>query len=196
MAKALLNIRGLNAITFTGSNTTGKKIGQTALARGAKYQLEMGGKNPVIVAADADIEQAVDATLSGAFKSTGQKCTATSRAFVDRAVYSTFKKLLLEKTKEIVVGDSLDAKTWMGPLASKNQLANCLAYIEKGLSEKATLINWWACLSIKKKVPLSSLTIFENAEITHSSIAQEEIFGPVLALFEGGRHRRSASFGQ
>lgn len=172
----------MNAITFTGSNTTGKKIGQTALARGAKYQLEMGGKNPVIVAADADIEQAVDATLSGAFKSTGQKCTATSRAFVDRAVYSTFKKLLLEKTKEIVVGDSLDAKTWMGPLASQNQLANCLAYIEKGLSEKATLLTGGHAID-QEKGSFIEPTIFECRD-HHSSIAQEEIFGPVLALFE------------
>src|SRR5690606_33497916 len=66
-------------VTFTGSDAVGKRIGQAALARGAKYQLEMGGKNPVIVMADADLELAVDATISGAFRSTGQKCTATSR---------------------------------------------------------------------------------------------------------------------
>ncbi|PAD46583.1 alpha-ketoglutaric semialdehyde dehydrogenase GucD [Shouchella clausii] len=182
VGQSLVEHHRVNAITFTGSNTTGKKIGQTALARGAKYQLEMGGKNPVIVAADADIEQAVDATLSGAFKSTGQKCTATSRAFVDRAVYSTFKKLLLEKTKEIVVGDSLDAKTWMGPLASQNQLANCLAYIEKGLSEKATLLTGGHAID-QEKGSFIEPTIFECRD-HHSSIAQEEIFGPVLALFE------------
>ncbi|XOQ14566.1 MAG: Aldehyde dehydrogenase [Shouchella clausii] len=182
VGQSLVEHHGVNAITFTGSNTTGKEIGQTAFARGAKYQLEMGGKNPVIVAADADIEQAVDATLSGAFKSTGQKCTATSRAFVDRAVYSTFKKLLLEKTKEIVVGDSLDAKTWIGPLASQNQLANCLAYIDKGLREKSMLLTGGRAFD-QEKGSFIEPTIFECRD-HHSSIAQEEIFGPVLALFE------------
>ncbi|MCI4060328.1 aldehyde dehydrogenase family protein, partial [Bacillus cereus] len=85
---------------FTGSNQVGKIIGQAALARGAKYQLEMGGKNPVIVADDADLEAAAEAVITGAFRSTGQKCTATSRVIVQSGIYDRFKEKLLQRTKD------------------------------------------------------------------------------------------------
>lgn len=123
------NIQG---ITFTGSNATGKAIGQKAFDRGIKYQLEMGGKNPVIVANDADLDLAVEATITGAFRSTGQKCTATSRVIVQEDIYDAFKEKLVQKTQEITIGDSLKKDVWMGPIASKQQLDQCLSYIETG----------------------------------------------------------------
>ena len=89
--------KNIDAITFTGSNTVGKSLAQTAVARGIKYQLEMGGKNPVIVANDADLDLAVEATISGGLKSSGQKCTATSRVIVQKDVYDEFKEKLLKK---------------------------------------------------------------------------------------------------
>mgnify|MGYP001295986283 FL=1 len=108
IGQGLAEHEAVNAVTFTGSNRVGKKIGHTVAARGGKYQLEMGGKNPIIIANDANLEEAVDATLSGGLKSTGQKCTCSSRVIVQSDIYETFKQRLLEKAKEITVGDGMD----------------------------------------------------------------------------------------
>jgi alpha-ketoglutaric semialdehyde dehydrogenase len=178
---------GINGITFTGSNSVGKQVGQGAFARGAKYQLEMGGKNPVIIAKDADLDLAVEGTISGGLRSTGQKCTATSRVLVDAEIYDKFKEKLLQKLSEIKVGNGLEGETWMGPCASENQLNNVLSYIEKGKNEGASLLyggnqyNGDGCENGFYVEP----TVFENVDLT-MTIAKEEIFGPVLALIKVG----------
>lgn len=185
IGQALTDHPDVNGITFTGSNGVGKGIGQAALARGAKYQLEMGGKNPVIVAADADLDLAVEATISGAFRSTGQKCTATSRVIVEAAVFETFKEKLLAKTKEITVGNGLQNGIWMGPSASESQLNTVLSYIEKGKQEGARLLVGGNRLTGEgyDKGYFVEPTVFDN--VTSSmTIAQEEIFGPVIALIQ------------
>jgi acyl-CoA reductase-like NAD-dependent aldehyde dehydrogenase len=175
----------VNGITFTGSNQVGKRIGQTALARGAKYQLEMGGKNPVIVLDDADLDLAVRETINGGLRSTGQKCTATSRVIVQSNVYEAFKEKLLQKVNEITVGNGLQENVWMGPCASENQLKTVLHYIKKGLEEGATLLTGGqrytenSCENGFFVQP----TVFENVT-NEMTIAQEEIFGPVLALMK------------
>lgn len=176
---------GVNAVTFTGSNQVGKIIGQAALARGAKYQLEMGGKNPVIVADDADLEAAAEAVITGAFRSTGQKCTATSRVIVQSGIYERLKEKLLQRTKDITIGDSLKEDVWMGPIASKNQLDNCLSYIEKGKQEGASLLIGGEKLENGKYQNgyYVQPAIFENVT-SEMTIAQEEIFGPVIALIK------------
>ncbi|MCS7459139.1 aldehyde dehydrogenase family protein [Paenibacillus doosanensis] len=176
---------GIQAITFTGSNAVGKTIGQAALARGAKYQLEMGGKNPVVVAADADLSLAVEATISGGLRSTGQKCTATSRVIVHQDVYEPFKRLLLERIGELKIGDGMERNVWMGPCANEKQHRTVLAYIRKGKEEGARLL-------CGGEQPQGSgyadgyyvePTVFE--EVTpEMTIAREEIFGPVLALMK------------
>lgn len=175
----------VNGITFTGSNAVGKGIGQAALSRGAKYQLEMGGKNPVIVAGDADLDLAVEATISGAFRSTGQKCTATSRVIVESSIYETFKEKLVSKTKEITVGNGLQDGIWMGPSASKGQLNTVLSYIEKGKQEGATLVTGGNRLTGGEydKGFYVEPTIFDHVT-SDMTIAQEEIFGPVIALIQ------------
>jgi alpha-ketoglutaric semialdehyde dehydrogenase len=175
----------VNGITFTGSNPVGKKIGQIALARGAKYQLEMGGKNPVIVAADADLDLAVEATISGGLRSTGQKCTATSRVIVQSEVYGVFKEKLINKVKEISVGNGLHNHTWMGPCASENQLKTCMSYIQKGKEEGASLILGGNRLTAKgyESGYFLEPTVFEHVR-SDMTIAQEEIFGPVLSLMK------------
>lgn len=122
---------GVNAVTFTGSNQVGKIIGQAALARGAKYQLEMGGKNPVIVADDADLEAAAEAVITGAFRSTGQKCTATSRVIVQSGIYERFKEKLLQRTKDITIGDSLKEDVWMGRLPARISLITACHTLRK-----------------------------------------------------------------
>ncbi|GAA0496552.1 aldehyde dehydrogenase family protein [Salinibacillus aidingensis] len=175
----------INGITFTGSNTVGKQIGQSALARGAKYQLEMGGKNPVIVSADADLDLAVDATISGAFRSTGQKCTATSRVIVQSDVYDEFKKRLLAKTKDITIGNGLNDGIWMGPSANEKQLNTVLSYIQKGKEEGATLLLGGERLTGEDydNGYYVEPTIFDHVN-SDMTIAQEEIFGPVIALIK------------
>jgi aldehyde dehydrogenase (NAD+) len=174
---------GIDGVTFTGSNAVGKQIGQIALARGAKYQLEMGGKNPIIVAADADLDLAADATISGGIRSTGQKCTATSRVIVEKPVYEAFREKLLDKIRGLKIGDGLHPDTWLGPCANENQWKTVLSYIEKGKAEGAELIYGGyvpddpACKNGYYIVP----AVFDNVD-SKMTIAQEEIFGPVLAL--------------
>jgi len=185
VGQGLVEHPDVNGITFTGSNSVGKQIGQAALARGAKYQLEMGGKNPVIVANDADLDLAVEATISGAFRSTGQKCTATSRVIVQSGVYEAFKAKLLEKTKEITVGDGMKPGIWMGPCSTEKQMQTVLNYINKGIEEGATLILGGKQLQEGEFAEgfYVEPTIFENVT-SQMVIAQEEIFGPVLALMK------------
>ncbi|MDQ6598861.1 aldehyde dehydrogenase family protein [Bacillus salipaludis] len=182
---AIVNHSDVNGITFTGSNATGKKIGQAALARGAKYQLEMGGKNPVIIAGDADLDLAVEGTISGGLRSTGQKCTATSRVFVQADVYDSFKEKLLERVKEITIGNGMESSTWMGPCTSENQLNTVLSYIEKGKGEGATLLYGGERYTANGAEDGFYVypTIFDDVT-NEMVIAQEEIFGPVLALIK------------
>jgi acyl-CoA reductase-like NAD-dependent aldehyde dehydrogenase len=175
----------IDGITFTGSNSVGKRVGQAALARGAKYQLEMGGKNPVIIAADADLDLAVDATISGGLRSTGQKCTATSRVIVVKEVYEAVKQKLLDKITTLQVGDGLKADTWLGPCANQNQLDTVLSYIDKGKNEGAKLLFGGEKLTQHELIDGFYVTPALFDQVTPSmSIAQEEIFGPVLAIIK------------
>lgn len=171
------------AVTFTGSNSVGKQIGQIAAARGSKFQLEMGGKNPIIIANDADIEQAVAAVLSGGLKSTGQKCTCSSRVIVQNGVYSQFKEKLLAEVEKIKVGNGLDPDTWMGPCASEDQYNTVKYYIQKGIEEGAEILIGGDSPESEelKEGFYVNPTVFDNVT-SKMTIAQEEIFGPVLAL--------------
>jgi len=108
----------IKAISFTGSNSVGKTIQQTAIASGKKVQLEMGGKNPLVVLKDADTQKAVDIVIRGAFMSTGQKCTATSRVIIEDDIYEEFRNELLLRTKALKVGNPLENATFMGPCVS------------------------------------------------------------------------------
>jgi acyl-CoA reductase-like NAD-dependent aldehyde dehydrogenase len=176
---------GVSGITFTGSNNVGKQVGQAALARGAKYQLEMGGKNPIIIAKDADLDLAVEATISGGLKSTGQKCTATSRVIVVKDVYESFKAKLLAKVKDLKVGDGMDGTTWLGPCANEKQMETVEHYIRKGVEQGAVLLHG----GTKPEDPALKEGFYVTPAIfdkvtSRMAIAQEEIFGPVLALVE------------
>ncbi|SFD73247.1 aldehyde dehydrogenase (NAD+) [Paenibacillus catalpae] len=174
---------GVQGVTFTGSNEVGKRVGQAALARGAKYQLEMGGKNPVIVAADADLELAAEATVSGGLRSTGQKCTATSRVIVVSDVYDAFKEKLVAKVAELRVGDGLQEGTWLGPCANESQFETVMSYIGKGKEEGAKLLVGGERPSEPELADGFYVTpaVFDEVK-PDMAIAQDEIFGPVLSL--------------
>ncbi|WP_233190927.1 alpha-ketoglutaric semialdehyde dehydrogenase GucD [Sporosarcina sp. P19] len=185
IGQGMIEHSSLNAITFTGSENIGKSVAKWAAESGVKYQIEMGGKNPVIVAKDADLDNAVEAVISGAFRSTGQKCTATSKVVVESAIYDVFKKKLLAETEKITVGNGLNDEIWMGPCASQSQFDTVKDYIEIGKSEGATLIAGGEVLSGDEFDNGFYLTpaIFDNVK-ADMRIAQEEIFGPVIALIE------------
>ena len=178
---AIVNDKRVRAISFTGSNEIGLALNVQAAKRLARVQLEMGGKNPVIVLADADIDQAVEACASGAFGSTGQRCTATSRVVIDRAVHAAFVTKLVARVRAIKVGDGLADPTNMGPVVDEKQFASVLAAIDSAKEEGATLI----CGGEKVVTPDNGYfiapTVFDNVK-PGSKLAMEEVFGPVLAV--------------
>lgn len=185
VGQALCEDSNVKAISFTGSNAVGRAIAATAVARGAKFQLEMGGKNPVIVTEHADIELAAELTVSGSMKSTGQKCTATSRAIVVSDVYDAFRTKVIEKLEAIKLGSPFENETYLGPVASEKQYNSVMKMIEKGKAEGATLVYGGK----RSDQPdhqngyFIEPTLFEHVT-SDMSIAQDEIFGPVLALLK------------
>jgi acyl-CoA reductase-like NAD-dependent aldehyde dehydrogenase len=175
----------VKAISFTGSNEVGARIAAQATARGAKVQLEMGGKNPVVVLADADVGKAVEITIAGAMLSTGQKCTATSRVVVQREVINEFRDRLTERAKSLKIGDGMKPDTYMGPLVSAEAEKSVLSYIEMGKKEGARLLTGGEKLRGGEydRGYFVAPTVFDQLT-PEMRIAQEEIFGPVVGVIE------------
>ncbi len=179
---ALIRNEDIDGISFTGSSQVGKLIAAACVSRGAKYQLEMGGKNPVVVAEDADLSLAVDLTVSGAMRSAGQKCTATSRVIVLKGVFERFSEALAERVKSLNVGNPLDTNTYVGPLVSQAQQHKVLNLIEAGRREGAVaLVGGGLMPNPPAPGHFIAPSIFNNVAID-STLAQEELFGPVVAL--------------
>src|SRR5687768_4639747 len=130
----------IQAVSFTGSNEIGVALYGAAAARGIKCQCEMGGKNPIVILADADLDLAVESTLQGAFGSTGQRCTATSRAVVVEDIANEFLERLEARTASLVIGNGMDPKTNIGPSIDERQLETVLGYVETGQHEGARLV--------------------------------------------------------
>jgi acyl-CoA reductase-like NAD-dependent aldehyde dehydrogenase len=169
----------VNGISFTGSHNTGTKIYQNAIKNMARVQLEMGGKNALVILKDADLELAVKLTLTGGFGLTGQACTATSRVIVEEEVADAFVAALTTATKNLKVGNGLKNDVNMGPLVNQEQLQTSQSYMALGQKEGAKLV-------LGGKVDSSTgyfahATIFDHVEPT-MRIAQEEIFGPVVSI--------------
>jgi aldehyde dehydrogenase (NAD+) len=180
---ALVNAAPVKAISFTGSNEVGQWIHAEASKRRIRIQLEMGGKNPTIVLADADFNSAVENTVNAAFFSTGQKCTATSRVIVEEAIYDRFLEALIARTKKLKVGNGMEAGVDIGPCVDKGQLETVLKYIEIGRKEagEPRLGGNRLTGGSYDKGFFVEPTIFADVQET-MRIAQEEIFGPVLAV--------------
>jgi aldehyde dehydrogenase (NAD+) len=179
----LLENGAVRAVSFTGSNDVGMRLCESAARRGIKVTCEMGGKNALIVLEDADLALAVAGTIQGAFGSTGQRCTASSRAVVHRRVLGEFTERLLAETKKIVVGNGLDERVSMGPAVDDSQLRTDLAYIEIGREEGATLLSGGRRLEDGDlaKGFFVEPTVFGNVK-PEMRVAREEIFGPVLSI--------------
>jgi len=172
----------VRAISFTGSNEIGSHIYAVAARQMKKCQCEMGGKNPVVVLRDADLAVAVDAVALGAFGSSGQRCTATSRVVVEEAIADQFVEALVARTKKFKVGNGMNADIDVGPVVDEQQLKTVLRYLDIGKKEAKLLVGgerlggrdfehgYFIAPTIFDYVPWNSV------------IAQEEIFGPVLSV--------------
>lgn len=174
----------INAITFTGSYNVGDNIQHKALTT-CRTQLEMGGKNPIIILEDANLDLAVSCSIQGAFGLSGQACTGTSRAIVSKEVIEEFTEKLIEATKQITIGDGLTKGVKMGPVADAQQEKTILDYIEIGKREGAELLYGGRKLESDgyDRGFFVEPTIFTQVS-PRMRIAQEEIFGPVLAIIE------------
>lgn len=185
IGQALVENPTIKAITFTGSTEVGIGINKAAAANLTRTQLEMGGKNPLIVLSDADLEKAADAATLAAYACAGQWCTSTSRAIVEKSVFDDFLDLLLERVKKIVVGKGTNPETTMGPVCGKSQLEGILDGIEKGKTEGANLVIGGNQIKDKDLANGCFIepTVFTNVK-PEMFIAQEEIFGPVLSIIK------------
>jgi alpha-ketoglutaric semialdehyde dehydrogenase len=173
----------IRAVSFTGSNDVGTALYQAAAARGIKCQCEMGGKNPIVILADADLDLAVESTVQGAFGSTGQRCTATSRAVVVDSIADEFLERLEARTAKLVVGPGMDPKTHIGPSVDDSQMKTVLDYVQIGKSEGARLVRGGERLTGNglDRGHFVNPAIFDRVT-PEMRIAQEEIFGPVLSV--------------
>ena len=183
IGEEIANHQAVKAISFTGSTEIGIKLYGQCASRGAKVQCEMGGKNPVVVMEDCDMDLAVESTAQGAFGSTGQRCTATSRAVVIDKIADEFVERIVERAKNMRLGDGANAETEMGPSVDEKQFNTVLKYIDIGREDGANL------LCGGKRAGGDGLengffiepTVFDKVT-PDMRIAREEIFGPVLSI--------------
>lgn len=179
----IINHPAVKAISFTGSNGVGIRLYEQASSRGAKVQCEMGGKNPVVILEDADMDLAVESTAQGAFGSSGQRCTATSRAVVIDQVADEFVDRLAKRARGMRLGAGDDPQTEMGPSVDESQFKTVLGYIDIGKEDGATLV----CGGTRANNHGLDKGYFVNPAIfdhvtPDMRIAREEIFGPVLSV--------------
>jgi len=180
----LLDDKRVNAISFTGSVPTGQKVAAACVSRFAKFQLEMGGKNPFVVLDDADLAVAVNCAVDSGYFSTGQRCTASSRVIVTEGVHDKFVAAVAERLKTIKVDDARKAGTDIGPVVDDRQLAQNLEYVAIGKSEGARLVSGGE--AIPKNVDgqpgyFMSPALFADTT-PDMRINREEIFGPVVSV--------------
>ena len=179
----IINQRAVRAISFTGSNDVGIRLYEQVSKRGAKVQCEMGGKNPVVIMEDADLDLAVESTAQGAFGSSGQRCTATSRAVVVQDIADEFTRRIVERAESMKLGDGSDPNTEIGPSVDENQFKTVLGYIDAGREDGARLVCGGARASGGKldQGYFVQPTVFDHVT-PDMRIAREEIFGPVLSI--------------
>jgi aldehyde dehydrogenase (NAD+) len=181
VGETLVNHGDVAGISFTGSVETGRAIAHKAISRMAKIQLEMGGKNPLVVLDDADIATAVNAAIQGSFFSTGQRCTASSRLIATEGIHDRFLAAMLEKLKALRVDHALAPGSDIGPVVERTQLQQDLDYIEIGTKEGARLAFGGQPLKRDTEGYYLAPALFTEAT-NKMRIAREEIFGPVACV--------------
>jgi aldehyde dehydrogenase (NAD+) len=183
---------GVDALSFTGSQDVGRQLATACAARGIRLQLEMGGKNPLLIAEDADLDVAVECAINGAFYSTGQRCTASSRIIVCAGVHDEVVERLAQRSAALRVGHALQADTQIGPVASAAQREANLAAIRRGVEEGATLRFGGECLQRERRGHYQAPALFIDGR-PQMALCREEIFGPVAVVlraddYEHGLH--------
>jgi len=180
LGPALLDA-GIDALSFTGSQATGRQLAVECAARGIKVQLEMGGKNPLVVLDDAALDVAVEAALNGAFYSTGQRCTASSRLIVTAGIHDAFVARLAERSAALRVGHALSPDSQVGPVASAAQLAKNLAAIADAHRHGSELLCGGDVLERPTRGHFLAPTLFTGGN-PQQALYREEIFGPVAVV--------------
>lgn len=192
VGQTLIEHPDVAAITFTGSVQTGRKIAQACVTSSnmKKFQLEMGGKNPLVVLEDADLKTAVEVAVNGAYFSTGQRCTASSRLIVTEGIHDRFVAAVTERLKGLTVDDALKAGVHIGPVVDQSQLDQDLRYIKIGQDEGAKLA--WGGELLKRETPGHYLqpALFTEAN-NNMRISREEVFGPVAAVIRAKNYEEA-----
>lgn len=183
VGSSLLEDRRINGVSFTGSVSTGSLIAAACSQRGAKFQLEMGGKNPLVILNDADLETAVNCAINGAYFSTGQRCTASSRLIVEAGIHDEFIEALITRINSLRVDDPLKPETDIGPVVDQSQLDQDLDYVRIGREEGAELLCGGEMIERDNPGFYLSPALFAQ---THNDmrINREEIFGPVASVIK------------
>lgn len=183
VGEALINHPDVGVISFTGSSQIGRRINEVAGKNLKRVSLELGGKNAQIVMADADLELALEGVLWGAFGTTGQRCTATSRLILEKTIHDKFLKMLVDAASRLKVGNGLDENNQVGPLVSEGQRRSVHEYVEIGKAEGAELVLGGSFYEEGecRKGFFYRPTVFAGCR-RDMRIAREEIFGPVLAV--------------
>jgi aldehyde dehydrogenase (NAD+) len=181
VGQAILEGQAVDAVTFTGSVATGKKVAVACTENMRKFQVEMGGKNPLVVLDDADLKTAVECAVNGAYFSTGQRCTASSRFVVTEGIHDRFVGALTERMQALVVDDALKDGTQIGPVVSEEQLDQDLKYLNIGKDEGARL--HWGGERLNRETPGYYLqpALFTETD-NKMRINRDEIFGPVASV--------------
>ncbi|MEM7417838.1 MAG: aldehyde dehydrogenase family protein [Gemmatimonadota bacterium] len=178
---ALVRHPDVDAIAFTGSTEVGKIVMREAAETLKKVSLELGGKSPNIVLADADVKAAVRGASTGIFYGKGEVCAAGSRVLVERAIYDDFVEAFASRAEKMTVGDPMDANTRLGAIVSEEQLDRVMGYVEAGKSEGARLVAGGERTDVDGKGNFVTATVFADVN-SEMKIAREEIFGPVAAV--------------
>jgi acyl-CoA reductase-like NAD-dependent aldehyde dehydrogenase len=181
VGEAIVRHPQIDGISFTGSQRVGESVAAAAVARQARVQLEMGGKNPLVILDDAELERAVNIALDGGYFATGQRCTASSRLIVTEGIHDRFVVALAARLESLRVGDALDPQTQMGPAVSEQQLQQNLRYVEIARQEGGRLVTGGQRLKLATPgYYLSPALIAETSQ--DMRINREEVFGPVASV--------------
>jgi acyl-CoA reductase-like NAD-dependent aldehyde dehydrogenase len=183
VGQAILESPKVNAVSFTGSVGTGKKVAEASIQVMRKFQLEMGGKNPTIVLDDADLKVAVETTANSAFFSTGQRCTASSRLIVTEQIHDKFVEALAARIKDLVVDDAIKQGTHIGPVVDQSQLDQDMKYIQIAKDEGGTLVVGGDRIERENPGFFLQPALFTGTT-PDMRINKEEVFGPVASVIK------------
>lgn len=192
VGEAIVRSPLVRAISFTGSVRTGRQIRLACMENGKKMQMEMGGKNPLIICSDADLDTAVSVAINGSYFSTGQRCTASSRIIVEADVHDRFVERMIAQLADLRIDHALDPATDIGPVVSETQFEQDIDYIRIGQAEGAHLAFGGKALERKTKGYYLEPALFTDTN-NGMRINREEIFGPVASVIRAGDYEEAVS---